>query len=392
MIVSEKDCQDGELLKNYQEAYGINPKLLQGLLQRDALPEWAVRAIDHRNDWLASLHKNVTQSGWEIIGTTAAGLLGRDLNIAKVVTTETARAVMMPIATPSYLCSLLEIVNSLMVYPKSDDPNATMMLDGRKTPSATAKISRLSGMLEETGYLDYTGQLLWPGAVILGVRFLYYHELGHLSLRYVPNRSDTARPASPEGEFPEEVAADQFAFAMLTLELRRHVEWQPVGLVGIALALTFIALKEFSEWHEDGERRTRRAMIRMERLLDWSRSSVQLGGTRKEAVVAAEFFWDLFMKLLSMVETIPSPIFSLLVQTSDRPGEEWSTASNQLLRWCTFGHRKKVVSTIVAIRNVALDKVAMEPRARRVLDVIEFVRNDTRFLEPTLGLEAALEV
>ena len=100
-----------------------------------------------------------------------------------------------------------------------------------------------------------------PNTLILGVRFLYYHELGHLSLRYVPNRSEAVRPPSSEEELAEEVVADQFAFAMLTLELRRHDEWQPVGLVGIVLAHAFIALKEFSEWHEDGKRRTRRATI-----------------------------------------------------------------------------------------------------------------------------------
>jgi hypothetical protein len=100
--------------------------------------------------------------------------------------------------------------------------------------------------------------------------------------------------------------------------------------------------------------------------------------------------WESFTSLLREVDQISSPIFSLLKQTADRPREDWKTASNHILRWCVFGDRTKVLSTICRIRDSAMEQVSDEPRAQRVLDVISFLLSDTAHLEPTLGLHAAL--
>jgi hypothetical protein len=179
---------------------------------------------------------------------------------------------------------------------------------------------------------------------------------------------------------------------MIVMELKRRTDLQPVGFLSAALALSFLALKEFSDMeYEGGVRITKNATLRMQRMLWWGALSVAAGGITKDAIEVGKWFWECFVKLLRGIKEIPSPIFSLLVQTAERPPSDWRIASNHILKWIVFGDRTKVLSALRRIRDAATYEASKRPHARRVLDVISFLLSDTDHLEPTLGMRAALE-
>ena len=129
----------------------------------------------------------------------------------------------------------------------------------------------------------------------------------------------------------------------------------------------------------------------MSRLLYWGRIAVDQGMITKQALELGQWYWDLLRNPLRRVERIQSPVFSLVKQTAGRPTQDWRVASNHVLLWCAFGDRAKVLSTLQRIREAAREQMDTEPLARKVLEVIEFILNDTNSLEPTLGLRAALQ-
>jgi hypothetical protein len=270
------------------------------------------------------------------------------------------------------LRTLMEIIGMPMVFPDSSDPDAKMLIHNGKIDEAAHELASLIGMLEQTGYTDAPSDY-WGGAVTLGTRFLYYHELGHLNHSLFNNFTpDWLLPG--EEYLVGELVADQFALTMLTLELRNHPQLQHVGFAGVSLALSFVALKEYAEVEYDGgKRRIKDATFRMHRLLYWGALSVQLGGMTAEAVEQGKFFWELFASILRKVDSIPFPIFSLFLQTVERPREEWRVASNYILRWCVFGDREKVFSVTQKIRESAVNNAAQQSKAQKVLELVEFL-------------------
>lgn len=383
-----------ELLAEYQEAYRVPPRLLRELIQRDAQPAWANFVIEARRDWLSSLHQAVTEKDWpERLRDASAGVLDYGNNLCMTEIGDKAGTILMPISTPGYLRTLLELMAYPLIPPDSVDPNATMSLDGQKMDEAARRLELLLGMLAETGYLDsHAPDNAWGGAVTAGARFLYYHELGHMSRAAIDGIEAPDWLVPGEEELVEELVADQFALSMLSLELRHHSDLQPVGFSGVALALGFVALKEFAEIeYEGGKRKFKNAMLRMSRLLHWGRLTVELGALSQESIVNGELIWNITRGLLARVQKVPSPVSSLLIQTTKQPFSEWRTASNHLLQWCAYGDREKALSTVRNIRDNALRQANESLQAQKILEVIEFLLRDTACIEPTLGLRAALE-
>ncbi|AVA37414.1 hypothetical protein RN01_03965 [Cupriavidus sp. SHE] len=383
------------VLSSYQEAFGVSSAILSELQRRGGpLPLWAAQSAKDREDWLYSLHEAVTEWDWpQQVREASAGLLDKGSHLGLADIGGTAATIMMPISTPGFLRVLLEMLGYPFVSPLSSDPQATTLLDGRRMDTAAREFERTLGMIHDTGYLDArAADVAFGGAVTTGVRFLYYHELGHV-MRSA--EGDTSRPSwlVPEEEYlVEELVADQFAFVMLTLELRRHPIMQPSGFAGIALALAFVAAKEFaSTTYGGGRRTTKNATHRMHRLLFWAAKSAGMGVITEEAVAVGKCFWDASHGLFARVQSVPSPLFSLLLQTAMRPVQDWPTASLHILRWCAFGDRSKVVSTIRSIRDEAQRQASQHSRAEAVLKLIEFVLADTNCVRVPLGLAEALD-
>ncbi len=365
------------LRKNYQPS--IN--LLNELDRRKALPKWAT--LDQ--DWLTSFHQNLTKVGWpEYLQKIGVTLTPSGLNIASAIPDV---AILMPVSTPEYLRSLLELIKYPVVYPNSSDPNAQMLISGPRMNEAAQQLEFILGMLKETGFLDSPDSENTPDEpVLLGSRFLYYHELGHLNYNKFGVKELPDWEAICGEAMVQEVIADQFAFGMTALELRNHPRLQSSAFIGIVLAMGFIALKEFAD-----EQRIEKTSCRMEQIFAWAHSSVESGEVTKEAITFGTMLWKITLGLLARVKEIPSPISLLFMETIERPQKDWQVVSNCLLQWCAFGDAEKVHNTVRKIRDEARQQANEEPRARRVLDVINFVLEDTSEVESVFGLQEALD-
>jgi hypothetical protein len=381
------------LLAEYRESLRVPAKIYQRLDQWGALPPWAAAAARARSDWLASLHQAVTAKGWPAeLRDATAGLVDHsaETEFAFDAVVGRARTVVIPAATPSYLQRLVEILNLALVPPDTADPQAHMLMDTRRLDAASQELARMVGMIGETGYSD--GDVAtWGGGVIMGTRFVYYHEMGHLSASLRP-QSLPGWLLPAERYLADELLADQLAFAMVVLELRHARNLQPSGMAGMIFALGLEALREFADDSKGGDKRsTKDATLRVGRLLYWGKIAVAMGNLTQEALDLGTFYWQQLRDLLTRVQRIPSPVFSLLVQTADRPQADWMVARDHIAQWCAFGDRARVLRALRAIRQSAEAQAATEPRARRVLDVLAYVRRETETLEPELGLKAGLE-
>ena len=112
----------------------------------------------------------------------------------------------------------------------------------------------------------------------------------------------------------------------------------------------------------------------------------QCGRVRGESVVSNCHV----RALLSRINDIPSPVFSLLNQTSARPEGDWPVARDHIVRWCVFGQRDKLVATLRRVSESARVQAAREPRALKALEVIAYILKETAPLEPELGLRSGV--
>jgi hypothetical protein len=385
-----QDTTSKNLLALYQDQLRMPPKVYRQLDEWGALPAYAEHAASVRADWLSSLHSTVTSKDWpREVREAAAGMVEGPSDLAFSVNTERARLVAMPIATPSFVRAIIDVLNLAMFRPNSRDPNSKMLLDPKKLDEAGRELARLAGDIEEVGYLDST-DAEWGGGVIMATRFMYYHELGHLLRATQPN-SQIPKWILPEERYlAEEILADQFAFGMIVLELRHAPQLKAVGFAGITFAISLVALQEFAEPPVDSKRRIKDSTFRMSRILYWAQQSVKLNAMSDTDVAVGEFYWKLFRQLLSRIDDIPSPVFSLLNQTAARPEGDWTVARNYIVRWCVFGQREKLFATLRRATNSAKAQGPCEPRASKTLQVMAYVLKETSPLEPELGLQAGL--
>jgi hypothetical protein len=380
-----------QLLALYQDQLRIPSKIYRQLDEWGALPSYAEHAASARADWLASLHSSVTGSDWpREVREAAAGMVEGPSDLAFSVNAEKGRAIVMPIATPVFIRAIVDITNRPMVLPNSSDPNAKMMLDPKKLDDAARDLARLVGTIADVGYLDAVDSE-WGGGVIMATRFMYYHELGHLSRGAQSNRQVPKWILPEEQYLAEEILADQFAFGMIVLELRHAPALKAIGFAGIAFAMSLVALQEFAEAPIDGKRKIKNATLRMARLLYWGRLSAKMKTITNADLALGESYWNTFRQLLSRIDVVPSPVFSLLNQTAARPPNDWVVARNVIVRWCVFGQREKLAATLRRVRDSAKEQAAGEPRAQKALQVIAYVLKETAPLEPELGLRLGLE-
>jgi len=330
------------------------------------------------------------QGGWDVLDGAAAGLVrkGQFLGMAAAAT-----AIVIPISTPGYLHALFQLLEAPMVNPDSSDPQAKMRWDPARAKQAMGEFGLVLGMLEETNFLDAPHMDdAWVPAVTAGVRFIYYHELGHVVHAQVQQLEMPCWLEKSELEDPHlpfEMVADQFGLSMLLLEFRRHRHLMIPAMVGVVIAMGLTAMQAYVG--PDGPARMH-PIRRMNRLFDWAKKAATLGQCTDEAIIVATHFWNsLYSYFAAMPEaSLPSPLFSLLRQTSQRPRSDWTMASGHMLQWCAYGNRRRVLTALRSIRDQALAR-ADDERARGVLEVIDFVVKDLRDIDDALGLSTALE-
>lgn len=370
--------------------FSISAKLKAELAVRGGLPAWFHSGDQPGGDWLAELHRAVVMpADWPAELKAAMGLLVPTAD-ALAQASQGKGAIIMAPSTPGRLRLLLGILSQPVVWPASDEPSATMSIDEARLPQAASALARLVGMIEQTGYVELPApDVAFGGVVTFGVRFLYYHELGHLAWA----RSGLPQPdwvLQEEQDIVEELAVDQFAFAMLTREVRNHPELQGVILAAAILAIGYIAVKEFAMSEVDGHRSIRESYLRANRIFHWGKLAEQFG-TPVDSEHAAKLTWNMLTNLLRRVEQVPSPILSLVVQTAARPREDWARASTEIIKWCAFGAASRVRRVLRAVHDDAARQMEQNSAAGRALKVIDFILEDTRHLEPDLGLACAFE-
>lgn len=384
MVLAAKD-----LLQECRLYHAVHPTLLAEVGRRNLTPPWAKHFDHEREDWLASLHHAVTDEGWDVLESATAGLIphGQFLGAA-----EAAKAIVIPISTPVYLHTLLDLLSRPMVPPDTADPEANMLWASARAQEAMREFKFLMGMLAETNYLD-APQMgdAWLPAVTAGTRFIYYHELGHVVHAQVQDHQLPSWLNQREAEDPDlpfEMVADQFGLSMILLELRHHRELLIPGIAGVVLALGLVVMKAYVEL--DGPP-PGYAVMRMNRLFDWAEKAKRLNSCTEEALTASKHLWSTLYTYFREMHGnhLPSPIFALLRQTSQQPRSAWPTASGHVLQWCTFGDQNRVLRTLRSIRGQALARPNDE-RAKGVLAVINFLVDDLRDVDHVLGLREAL--
>jgi hypothetical protein len=384
------DSTAQQLLTECQLSQRLHPALLTELTKRNFIPSWTDRFDEEREDWLRELHHSVTQEGWNVLDTVSAGLVskGQFLGMAAA-----AKAIAIPISSPGYLHTLLDLLAKPMVHPDSTNPQEKMLWDPSLAHQAGEEFRLMLGMLKETNYFDVPQMAsAWSPAVTAGVRFIYYHELGHIVHAQVQANKlpSWLSPAEAQDEIlSAEMVADQFGLSMLLLELRNHQDLLIPGMVGIVLALGLTTMKAFAG--SEGAARMH-GVKRMNRLFDWAQKAKMLGSCTDEALLVSTHLWkSLFYYFQQMGEVrLPSPIYSLLRQTSQRPTSDWSTASGYVLQWCAFGDRRRVLNTLRMIWDEARS-LPNDERARGVLEVINFLIDDLHTVDRVLGLREALQ-
>lgn len=387
-----------------------SPKLMLQLETWRALPAWLLPSEKLHENWVESFHNNSVYKDWpeqvkHAVAKTMSGcrtLAGTSIGQQLVIKFSDR--------TPVFLREILDIVTYPLICPDSPDPmhgdwekmhdaanrgcpnsppGAKMLVHPGMKQDAVRRLARMLGMLEETSYLDGS-DTEWNGGVRFGCHFIYYHEIGHLALS-VPNSWPQIEIRPEEEEFAEEIRADQIGMAMLATELRNQkpevVFW---GFMGISVAMSFIAAQEFVQPYKDGLRQTKGAVFRMARLKHWTTLNVERGLLPSDALTGLQFYWDLFSDLLREVKVVPSPVFSLIRETADRPQIDWIKARNEIVKWCAFGNKKSVIAALADVYGDAVKQQSSQPRARRAVGVVDFLLNQTEALEPEFGLREAI--
>lgn len=386
----ETSVDPADSLSSYLEHSEISPKLFWQLKTWEALPIWLLSASELHDNWAetflkSTVFKDLDKSLKDI----EVQMKRSDMSLAR---SATGRNLTLTISdrTPVYLQEIQDIITYPLVYPDPPDPKAKMLFDSKRKPEAVRRLASMIGMLQETSYLDGSGTE-WNGRVIFGSHFIFYHELAHLILS-VPEAWPHIPIRPEEEEFAEEIRADHIAMVLLTLVELRDQPPEVIfsAFMGISIAMSFVAAQEYATPYKEGFRQIKGAVFRMARLKGMTRFAIDKGHLPSDALTGLQFYWDLFDDLLRGVKVIPSPVFSLLRKTADRPQKDWIKARNEIVKWCAFGHRESVIAAISSVYQDALKQASSEPRARRAISVIDFAVDQTAMLEPELGLHKAI--
>ena len=377
----------------YDEFPGVgrSAELISILKGWHALPPWFIDKPDPPPDWLREFHSRVLTQDWPDGLKSAVVALIEGHSKKRGFSIPSDHVIVLFDSTPAYLSQMLEIINYPLAFPDSDDPHAKMKIDSNRAEEAIDQLARMLGMLKETSYLEGPEEI-WRPATVFGTRFIYYHELGHLVIPMDRDFFCGFSVEALEAEFKKEMCVDRFALGMLALETRSSSHFQVAAAAGIAAAMSLSASQEFVG--DDTLGLTKQAVLRMARILHWGRLSGELGMLSPDAVTVAEAHWDMFRELLRNVGSrghLPSPIYSLLREAASRPRSEWYVARNHIVKWCAFGNCAQVVETLDEICNSAKGQLEY-PAARRTLEVVEYILEETRPLESSLRLFEHLRV
>lgn len=384
------DKTDSSFLQLRKET-GLSPKLIKKLIKWRAIPDWLEQVSETQNDWAESLHHNVVKdSSWPNYMKNLNVKSETVSNGRSYIAKSSASTIRISNITPVYLRELTEILNYPLVPPNSDDPNAKMLFDTTRIENAVRQLERFQGMISETGYFEGTN-VLWGAAEIFGSRFIYYHELAHAN-QY--NTSDTLKVhlLSEEEYLKYEIEADQFALSMIALELRHaDDDTQVLAFIGIATAMSLIATSEYTEpYVKNGYRSIKGAIYRISRLIYYANIAVKLEYLNQEAINAFNFYLNLMKSLLSRIDHIPNPVFELVYQTADQPKKNWTIFRNQVVKWCIFGDRNMAIRYLKEVYNSALTQSLTEPRAKRALEVYEYLFHQTEGLDWNVNLRKSI--
>ena len=365
-------------------------KLICALEAWGALPPWVLQTTN--SEWLELLHRNVTMEGWpeDLRAARAEMVERRGLYLGRSIDGHDQHLITMSRAIPAHLEELFQIVARPLIEPAAGERDRKMRIDQRRRSEAAADLAELIGMLEHTSYID-SDEAIWRPEVIFAARFIYYHELGHLTSFCLENSCSALDLLAEEEDLSEEMRADLVAFSLLALELRNQdPDLFFVGFSGISLAMCLMGAQEFATPYTVDLRRTRTAVLRMARLQHWTTVGIEADMLPSESIRGLRFWWDPFNELLREVNLVPSPILRLLAETADGPEEEWLHARNEIVKWVAFGDSERIVAGVSAVYQNAVARSAKEARARRVVALVRYIVAETKFLEPELGLEKVL--
>ena len=374
-------ADDAKILEELRKLDGRSENLFSVLKDWNSFPHWVIEQQNLRLDWLKTLHENVTRQAWpdELKNAVAGTIEGRSERLA-YSTRGNHRVIAIFDSTPVYLAQLVEIINHPLVLPGSSDPQAPMIFDSNRETEAVQLLTQVLGMLRETSYLDGPEEL-WRPVVVLGTRFFYYHELGHLLLELDSNPAWRFDLYPIEQDYSEELFADRFAFSMLVLETRSKPEIQDVAMAGMTFAMVLIALQEFIDDETFGS--IKGAVLRMGRIHHWAQRAIYNQDLSQDSLTLSDYYWRLFKEMLKKIDSVTSPVHSLLRQTANRPESDWELARNQFVKWCVFGDCLKVAATFNQICKDTKDQLSII-QAKKTLRVVNYILNETRPLEQSL--------
>lgn len=380
------------LLDDIKDSYHVPAALLQELKQRNALPSWFEENSNPQNEWLAAFHKHLTEQWPDQLRSASAGLLFRGNHIAASTWDDSGigSAIVMPAATPAYLCRLWEIIDRSLIPPESPEPNEYMLQTNVSLDDAGLQLGETVGMWIDTGYMDCSTEV-WKPVVAAGARFLYYHELAHLVYEFEEGKAKL-NPApkwlqSTEPELRIELLADRLALVYLVIEEMNTPQLKSTALAGASLAMSLMAIREFATASNIEARSIRNSENRMASLLGWSSFFVEKGMLEDLDFNPARVIWGTSCQLLQKIGNIPSPTWNLLNKIARRNRNRWLEASTSIVKWCAFGDRNRVIISLQkAVNNIP------PSRLYPIKELLCFIRDDTENLEPMLGLRKTIEL
>ncbi len=376
-LLPQRDSASTYLLES-----GFSNSTVRQLKKWDALPTWMPPVVKAQEGWLSGFHQNLTRPEWpdciKEISVNTRFQPGFRLGES---TYGGASEIYISPFIPTYLETLLSIIDGSLADFSPDDSTPISQANPAKVAAATRELESLIGVIETTGYLQ-TKEFQWRPAIQFATRFIYYHELGHKLA--CDNDSLIPEPDlyPEESAYAEEIATDQIALALLELEIRNNQDLSIAAHSGAALAMALMSLKEFSQSYKKDKRSIKAAIHRVRRLEYWIKKSVNLKETHPQALEQFRFFWQLFHNLLKHVRDIPSPLFSLVYKAADRPKTDWAVVRNEIVKSCLFGNHEAVIKNLRDIRMAAIEQADKFPRAKRAVQLLNYIKDETEVLEP----------
>jgi hypothetical protein len=314
----------------------------------------------------------------------------------------------LPLSSVVSLRRLTAEMNRAFVRPADAEPAAQLQTTRAHLAAAAEGLRWLAAMMAETGFVGWPddkplglplkphgeGGKIWIPSVMMGVRFLYYHELAHAALHSLklPQRPDLSSDIPEgvlDGEERFEVEADRLGWILAELETRSVSN---LSVFAGIIALAAVALKEIGATPRQPH--WNRARTRMDFLLSYVARHVEAAPTAEELVALKSrlamglAYRELLGRLFDLATDmgcLPSPVDEVLRGLEDPAPNGVDVAIGLFPLWLAFGDRRALRSSLGA-SLVRLD----ESRRKRVLRSLQVVSTRLAGFEPQLGLSMML--